>query len=206
MIRPIPNAGGANAAVHVEKKGGQRGPLRILKEHKVMTTKQKTNANAETKPAPAIIVFGVDQTGKHRAAAFAADQAELANKAAGLMQLRVLNVSGDGLTELAAQLPVGRIYASGHGFVPPIRPNLYERLTNLANPKPAPGLPASWDDVDVGHLVLAQEIPGEGWWEVVVVARNNDMLTLKWRDYPKYPQLVCHRAAVALLKPTAATA
>jgi hypothetical protein len=171
-----------------------------------MTTKQKTEVKTETKPAPAIILFGVDQTGKHRAAAFTADQAELATKAAELMQLRVLNIAGAGLTELAAQLPIGRIYASGHGFVPPIRPNLYQRLTDLADPKPVPGLPGSWDDIDVGHLVLAQETPGEGWCEAIVVARDNDMLTLKWRDYPKYPQLVCHRAAVALLKPTAATA
>ena len=167
-----------------------------------MTTKQ--TANAEPKPVPAIIVFGIDQTGKHRAATFPADQVELATKAAGLMQLRALKIDGKDLTELATELPVGRIYASGHGFVPPIKPNQYERLTNLADPKPAPGLPASWDAIDVGHLVLAQESRDEGWWEAVVVAKDHDMLTLKWRDYPKYPQLVRHRAAVALLKPPAA--
>jgi hypothetical protein len=90
--------------------------------------------------------------------------------------------------------------------VPPIRPIIYDRLNELADPKAAPGLPRGWDDIDVGQLVLAQEVPGEGWWETIVVARDNDMLTLKWRDYPKYPQLVRHRASVALLKPTAADA
>ena len=74
----------------------------------------------------------------------------------------------------------------------------------MADPKPAPGLPRTWDEIDVGHLVLAQEKPGEGYWETIVVAKDNDMLTLRWRDNPKYPHLVCHRTAVALLKPTAA--
>src|SRR5262249_18861351 len=105
---------------------------------------------------------------------------------------------------LAARLEVGRIYASGHGFVPPIRPNLYERLCELADPKPAPSLPRSWDDIEVGHFVLATEGPGEGYWEAIVLGRDNDMLTLKWIDYPDDPQLVCHRTALALLKPTAA--
>jgi integrase/recombinase XerD len=40
--------------------------------------------------------------------------------------------------------------------------------------------------------------------ETIVVAKDNDMLTLRWRDNPKYPHLVCHLTAVALLKPTAA--
>ncbi len=176
-----------------------------------MTSKSKAQpqpkpAPAEVKPAPAIIVFGVDEASKPRAASFTGDQVGLATKAADLMKLRVLKVTGAELTNLAARLQVGRIYASGHGFVPPIRPDIYDRLNDLADPKPAPGLPRSWADIDVGHLVLAQEVPGDGWWETIVVARDNDMLTLKWRDSPTYPQLVCHRTAVALLKPTAADA
>jgi hypothetical protein len=176
-----------------------------------MTSKPKAQpqgktAHPETKAAPAIIVFGLDQAKKPRAASFTGEQVELATKAAGLMKLRVLKVAGPELTDLAARLQVGRIFASGHGFVPPIRPNIYDQLNELADPKAAPGLPGGWDDIDVGQLVLAQEVPGEGWWETIVVARDNDMLTLKWRDYPKYPQLVRHRASVALLKPTAADA
>ncbi len=41
-----------------------------------------------------------------------------------------------------------------------------------------------------------------GWWEAIVLARDNDMLTLKWRDWPGYPNIVRHAGAVALLKPT----
>ena len=110
-----------------------------------MTSKSKSKPQAkisppEPKPAPAIILFGLDQANKPRAASFSTDQVEPATKAAELMKLRVLKVEGPELTELAARLEVGRIYASGHGFVPPIRPNLYERLSELADPKPAPSL------------------------------------------------------------------
>jgi hypothetical protein len=169
-------------------------------------TKSNANAHTETKPVPAIIVFGIDQDSKPKAAVFPEEQAGLATKAANLMKLRVLKVSGPELTDLAAHLPTGRIYASGHGFVPPVRPNIYDRLSELADPKPAPGLPKSWDDIDAGHLVIVQEAPGEGWWEAVVLAKDNDMLTVKWRDYPKYPPMTRHRASVALLKPTSANA
>jgi hypothetical protein len=176
----------------------------MSKKPKPKPQPQAKTAQAEPKPTPAIIVFGLDQANKPRAASFTADKVELATKAAELMKLRVLKVEGPELTELAARLEPGRIYASGHGFVPPVRMNVYQRLCELADPKPPPSLPRSWDEIDVGHLVLATEATGEGYWETIVVAKDNDMLTLKWRDYPNYPQLVCHRTAVALLKPSAA--
>ena len=174
-----------------------------------MTSKSKPKPQAKTsqpepKPAPAIIVFGADQANKPRAASFTGDEVEAATKAAELMKLRVLKVEGPELTQLAARLEPGRIYASGHGFVPPVRMNVHQRLCELADPKPAPSLPRSWDDIEIGHFVLATEGPGEGYWEAIVLSRDNDMLTLKWIDYPDDPQLVCHRTAVALLKPTAA--
>src|ERR1039458_10240717 len=95
-------------------------------------------ANADT--APAIIVFGLDPTGKSKPATFPAQQVELATKAASLMQLRVLKIDSPELTQFAAQLPVGKIYASGHGFVPQVRTAIYDRLVQFADPAPAPGL------------------------------------------------------------------
>jgi hypothetical protein len=159
-------------------------------------------ANADT--APAIIVFGLDPTGKSKAATFPAHQVELATKAAGLMQLRLLKIDNPDLAQFVAQLPVGKIYASGHGFVPQVRTDIYERLVQFADPAPAPGLPATWDDIDVGHLVIARDELAAGWWEAIVIARDDDMLTVKWRDYPKQAPAVLHRAALALLRPTAA--
>ena len=149
-------------------------------------------------------MFGLDPTGKPKAATFPAHQADLATKAAGLMQLRLLKVDGPELSQFAAQLPVGKIYASGHGFVPQVRTAIYDRLVQFADPAPTPGLPATWDDIDVGHLVIARDELAAGWWEAIVIARDGDMLTVKWRDYPKQAPAVLHRAALALLRPTAA--
>jgi hypothetical protein len=47
----------------------------------------------------------------------------------------------------------------------------------------ATGLPRTWDEIAPGHLVIAQEALEYGWWEAVVIARNRDMLTLRFRDY-----------------------
>ena len=163
-------------------------------------TVEAGNADA----APAIIVFGLDPTGKSKAATFPAHQADLATKAAGLMQLRVLKIDSPELTQFAAQLAVGKIYASGHGFVPQVRTAIYDRLVQFADPAPAPGLPVTWDDIDVGHLVIARDELAAGWWEAIVIAKDGDMLTVRFRDYPKQAPAVLHRAALALLKPTAA--
>jgi len=155
-------------------------------------------------PAPALIVFGLDPTGKAKAATFPAAQVDLATTAAGLMQLRLLKIDSPELAQFATQLPVGKIYASGHGFVPQVRTAIYDQLVQFADPAPAPGLPTTWDDIDVGHLVIARDDLAAGWWEAIVVARDGDMLTVKWRDYPKQAPAVLHRAALALLRPTAA--
>ena len=63
----------------------------------------------------------------------------------------------------------------------------------------ASGLPKSWDEIAPGHLVVAQEALDNGWWEAIVLDRNGDMLTLRFRDYPKLPKFARHRAAVALI-------
>ena len=64
--------------------------------------------------------------------------------------------------------------------------------------------PASWDDIRVGHLVIAQESLEEGWWEAIVVAVENEHLLMRWRDYPRLPCVRRGRRQVALLLPDAA--
>src|SRR5450759_3218027 len=142
-------------------------------------TVEAANADTAAKSAPGIIVFGLDPTGKSKAATFPAHQVELATKAAGLMQLRLLKIDSPELTQFAAQLSVGKIYASGHGFVPQVRTAIYDRLVQFADPAPAPGLPATWDAIDVGHMVIARDELAAGWCEAIVIARDGDMLTLK---------------------------
>ena len=167
--------------------------------------------------APDLIALGRDEQGKPRAARFPANQADLVAKAAKAMNLIVCKTNGEPLAELAKKLPSGRLYATGRGFVPPVGRSLYDKIVEqlqLAGqpvPKdveqasaeqPAPGLPTTWDDIAVGHLVIAQEGATDGWWEAIVLARDGDMLTLKWRDYPKQANVTRHAGAVALLKPT----
>ena len=49
--------------------------------------------------------------------------------------------------------------------------------------------------------MIAQEALDDGWWEAIVLGRDGDMLTLKWRDYPWQPNVLRHIGSVALLKP-----
>ena len=93
------------------------------------------------------------------------------------MNLAVCKADGEVLAELAKKLPPGRLYSTGRGFVPPVGRSLYgklvEQLKLAGQPVPgeadqpngdqsataqaAPGLPATWDDIAVGHLVIAQK-------------------------------------------------
>jgi hypothetical protein len=181
-----------------------------------------------------VVLFGLDETGKPRAAWFSGEHTDLAAKAAGLMNLTICYVNSVELATIAQQLPAGRIHANGRGLVPNVRRDLYDRLiaasgaaTNTgsdsqgtgspadnstetsapnsdpASPAPsvAQGYPRDWDDIGVGHLVIAQEDADTGWWAAVVIARAGDSLTMRWRDFPGYPKFVQHRTAVALLKP-----
>jgi hypothetical protein len=69
---------------------------------------------------------------------------------------------------------------------------------------PARGLPQSWDEIAPGHLVIAHESLEYGWWEAIVVARKDDVLTLRYRDYPSLPKFFRDRSGVALMCPQAA--
>jgi len=59
--------------------------------------------------------------------------------------------------------------------------------------------PKSWDEIAPGHVVIALDEPGEGWYETIVVETSGDMLTLRWRDYPRERRITRHRLSVGLL-------
>jgi len=63
------------------------------------------------------------------------------------------------------------------------------------------GLPRSWEAIGVGHMVLVHCGPDNGWWEAVVVVRDGEILTLRYRDYPKDPLINRHINSVALVNP-----
>jgi len=177
-------------------------------------------------PGPELIVLGRGEAGKPQAARFPAGHNDLVTKAAKAMNLTVCKAESPDVAELAKKLPTGRLYSTGRGFVPAVGRSLYDKLVEqlklAGQPVPsepdqpngdqsgtaqaAPGLPTSWDDIAVGHLVIAHENAVEGWWEAIVLARDGDMLTLKWRDYPQQSNVLRHIGSVALLKPALANA
>jgi hypothetical protein len=182
-------------------------------------THQHTDSSATQVP---VVLFGVDQNGKPKAARFVEKHADLAAKAAAHLKLHVLPIVGPVVADLAGRLPAGRIHANGRGFVPYIRRDLYAKLVAAADASAQPAqvpagaaassaggprqngeaiLPKSWGDVGPGHLVIALDEPGEGWYEAIVVETAGDMLTMRWRDYPRERRFSRHRFSIGLLYP-----
>lgn len=56
-------------------------------------------------------------------------------------------------------------------------------------------------DIKTGSLVLATTGSGDGWWEAVVTEVDNDVLVLRWRDWPDEPAFSRRRSELALLHP-----
>lgn len=67
-----------------------------------------------------------------------------------------------------------------------------------------PIMPASWEAVGIGDLVLIHGGPEVGWWDAVVVERIEDILKLMLRDDPWQGVFYRHRNAVALINSGAA--
>ncbi len=59
--------------------------------------------------------------------------------------------------------------------------------------------PGDWDEIGIGSLVLATVGVEDGWWEALVLGVNGEMLTLKWRDFPRERTFVRRRTELALL-------
>jgi hypothetical protein len=188
-------------------------PARPTNRAKAAKQDAPTKRIKPAKPAgKTYVVFGTDEYTKPRAARFSAEERELLAKAAEALRLRLIEVdaANEDLAEVAARLPAGRLHATGKGLVPYIKGQLYSELLTAAvgelrpqqSLEPAPqDLPRSWDEVATGHLVIARETLEFGWWEAVVVERNGDLVTLRYRDYPDLPPQVRHRSFVALISP-----
>jgi hypothetical protein len=187
-------------------------PARPAKRAKAAKQVAPAKKSQPAKPTAKYILLGADEYAKPRAARFSAEDPELLAKAAASMYLRLVEVTDPEVAEIATQLPAGRLHANGKGLVPYIKGDLYNELlcATLANqaPEPNPGpspqdLPRTWDEIAPGHLVIARETLEVGWWEAVVVERNGDLVTVRYRDYPQYAPMVRHRSAVALISPAA---
>jgi hypothetical protein len=187
-----------------------------------MTAKDKQATPASSTPAP-VVLFGIDGRGKCKGARFGKEHASLALKAASQLNLKVLASDNPKVAEIAARLPVGRVHGNGRTFVPFIRQDLYDKLLAVAPngsaqsassppsgssgaPGPTsgglpPNLPRNWQEIGIGDLVVAHQSPDDGWYEAIVMEAAGDMLTLRWRDYPKEKRIVRHRLRLGLLYP-----
>jgi len=185
----------------------------------------KTSATKTSTPAAddvGLLVLGFDEQQKPCGARFVGAKPDLVAKAAQLMGLEVYKASSPDVAEVAKKLPVGQLYATGRAFVPNVRQTLYSEVLVALSAEPqqaavgpddhkastpvARGLPGSWEEIAPGHLVIAQESLANGWWEAIVLDRKGDMLTLRFRDYPRLPKFFRHRTAVALMSPASAQA
>jgi hypothetical protein len=185
-----------------------------------MTKKSET-------PSDPFFVIGFDKGRKPRGARFA-EITDLAFEAAAKSGLDLVHPASAAFVEAAKKLPKGRVYTSGKAFIPGIRLELANKLLELLETDGSqvhrpdrswvdransdsnqvacisptiPGLPRSWESVGIGHMVLVHESPADGWWEAVVIDREAEVLTLRFRDYPKLPAFVRHISAIALVNP-----
>lgn len=170
-------------------------------------SKKKSKAVPARKVERVMVLYGFDENKRPRAAKFKESEFKLARKAAKAMALEVYEGSALIIAKVGKPIPSGRIYASGSGFVPNVRPAFYEALLSALGVKteiPPPqdrklNLPASWDAIIPGHVVLAQaDAADDGWWQTAVEGVEGDMLTLKACLFPEVT-VIRHRSAVALL-------
>lgn len=189
--------------------------------------KKPEKKTAQPNPGP-VFLYGLDPKGRPRGARFPQLRDDLV-KAAIDLSCRFVIDAPPAFAGLGAKLPMGRIYSSGKLFLPNIRKDLYEKLVEAGRDiaksavvenapngadhderdnKPETALaaaqltlPRSWEVIGAGHLVIALDNPSDGYWPAVVLSRDEDVLTMKWRDYPKQPSFIRHVNDVALVNP-----
>src|SRR5471032_1752221 len=88
-------------------------------------------ALSKSAPTAPLLVFGVDEANKPRAARFLPDKPQLVAKAAQLMNLKIVEANTPALVEVVEKLPTGRLYANERAFVPYIRHDLYAKILEL---------------------------------------------------------------------------
>ena len=180
---------------------------------------------------PIIVVLGIDIDSKPHASRFDERNAPFVLRAAEMMGFHVIRVPAENaeLHEIAAKLPLGKIFATGRAFVPFASRAAFDKLAVLveggvtiearANSGAEPVLPradmftteaintadALWSKIETGTVVLAEqpEIYGPGWWEGLVVEIDGDELKIRWMDEPAEEPIRVSRRHVALRHPGA---
>src|SRR6185436_8914819 len=71
------------------------------------------------------------------------------------------------------------------------------------SPTSAELIDALWSKITIGSLVIAPEADRteSGWWEAVVTEKRGQLLTLRWRDFPRQRPVTRKLTEVALAHP-----
>jgi hypothetical protein len=170
-----------------------------------------------------IVMLGIGDDRKSRAARFDAIDDEAVRKAAGLMSFRVGIPKTSQALAIVSKLPDGKLFESGLGLVPLCSEATFYKLNELltfdlawktfgaiagrltelseAIVKTADAL---WADVKPGSTVLVFDHSDAsfGWSAAIVMSasKNGERLDLRWRDWPG-KSFTVDRRAVALLRP-----
>jgi hypothetical protein len=172
---------------------------------------------------------GLDDQGKPHASWFGEEDGDAAAVAADLMDMALLDITGEELTAIAAKLPRGKLFESGKAFVPFVKRTVYDQLATYfdeefvastaarveaaqaaaadgyakaSKGEVPPRQPEDWSKIMVGDLVLAEDAPSEGWFEAEVIEQAaNEQFRLKWRDWPDLPNFSRGITDIALLHP-----
>jgi hypothetical protein len=83
------------------------------------------------------------------------------------------------LAELSKEMPLVACMPTAKGSFPTFEKNSFDKIVEAggvtlstaapADSMPTVSLPSSWDDIDVGKLVLARDKPQVGWWEWALI-------------------------------------
>jgi hypothetical protein len=124
----------------------------------------------------------------------------------GWYEAIVLEATGDMFTLRWRHYPQARKFARHRNRLGLLFTGKAEAENNAKQPsaKTDKSLPRNWQEIDVGHLVLAKDDgPWESWWEALTQKKVAESFELKWRDYPALRPITRPRFELALLCPDA---
>jgi hypothetical protein len=172
-----------------------------------------------------LVMMGVADDRKPRAARFEFKDEGTVRKAAAAMNMRVGLAKSDQAATLATRLPPGKLFESGVGLVPLVRSEVFYKLQELlsfdetwtgvglisgrgttATPELIKAADGVWSSVKVGSTVLAYEGSDQtmfGWNAAIVTAVSKDglILDLRWRDWPEEKAFRAKLKTVAVFRP-----
>jgi hypothetical protein len=178
-----------------------------------------------TKANKYLVMLGVGDDRKARAARFDLPDEAGVRRAAGLLNFRVGFAKGDAACAQAGKLPEGKLSESGLGMVPLVAEDKFYLLFKLLSFDAAwdsagiiPGRPQVtdaaileaaeklWSGIKVGSVVLAfdgSDAEAFGWSAAVVVSIDDkgQTLHLRYRDWPGFKTFQANARSVALLHP-----